>query len=265
VKLAKEKTAIAFVDGDHGGDLILMELLRAAPIDYVARAPPGKEVEELTGREIEKALKNKVPAKQYLEMLEKRLRRRRAKPEEKPEEKAKAAQPAPPQPAAPQPSAPQPAAPQPVAPTQPQAAPAPQQPVAPVAAPTPRPPEAPAAVPARPVPKPEEKPPAVKAEVVEVPGSVIEEAKKLQGTLEAIVYDREWKPIARVPVRQLPDVLEKLEDGKAYAVLFDGIVTQRLLDIAARKGVKLLIGARIGSIEKRPEGVQMLTYEDLLA
>ena len=104
----------------------------------------------------------------------------------------------------------------------------------------------------------------MKAEVIEVPKEVIEEAKKLQGTLEAVIYDKDWKPIERVPVRLLPETLEKLEDGKAYAVVFDGIVTQRLLDIAARKGVKLLIGARIGNIEKRPEGVRMLTYADIL-
>ncbi len=260
IKLAKEKTAIAFVDGDHGGDLILMELLRAAPIDYVARAPPGKEVEELTGREIEKALKNKVPAKQYLEMLEKRMRRRRpAKPEAKPEEKP-AAQPPQPQPAQPQPAQPLPAAPQ------PQVAQPAQQPVAQVQQPQP-PQQVSVAKPVAPAapPKPEEKPPALKAEVIEVPKEVLEEAKKLQGTLEAVIYDKEWRPVERVPVRLLAETLEKLEEGKAYAVLFDGIVTQRLLDIAAKKGVSLLIGARIGNIEKRPENVKMLTFADILS
>ncbi len=244
VKLAREKTAIAFVDGDHGGDLILMELLRSAPIDYVARAPPGKEVEELTGREIEKALRNKVPAKQYLEMLEKRLRRRKAAPQPPAPPAPQPAQPAPPQPAAPAPQPPQPTPPQP--------------PKAEAVAAPPKPPAPPAP------PKPEEKPPAVKAEVIEVPKEVVEEVKKLQGTLEAIIYDKDWRPVARVPVRELPETLEKLEDGKAYAVVFDGIITQRILDIASRKGVKLLVGARIGNVEKRPEGVQILTHADLL-
>ena len=248
VKLAREKTAIAFVDGDHGGDLILMELLRAAPIDYVARAPPGKEVEELTGREIEKALKNKVPAKQYLEMLEKRLKRRKPVQPPAPQVQPTTVQP-------------QPSTVQPPQPTQQPAVTAQQpQPVQPAAAKpaVPQPPAAPPKVV-------EEKPPALKAEVIEVPRQVLEDAKKLEGTLEAIIYDKEWKPIERVPVRLLAETLEKLEDGKAYAVLFDGIVTQRLLDIAARKGVKLLIGARIGNIEKRPEGVKMLTFADILS
>ncbi len=66
VKLAENKKTIAFVDGDHGGDLILKELLRFVKVDYVARAPPGREVEDLTGKEIEEALANKVPAADYL-------------------------------------------------------------------------------------------------------------------------------------------------------------------------------------------------------
>ncbi|NPD88053.1 MAG: DNA primase [Asgard group archaeon] len=55
--LIKKKTVTAFLDGDRGGDLILKELLQIAKIDYVARAPKGKEVEDLSKEEVEKALK----------------------------------------------------------------------------------------------------------------------------------------------------------------------------------------------------------------
>ncbi len=61
IELSKKKTVTAFVDGDRGGDLILKELLEKADIDFVARAPEGKEVEELTRKEILKALRSKVP------------------------------------------------------------------------------------------------------------------------------------------------------------------------------------------------------------
>ncbi|MEM4373614.1 MAG: DNA primase DnaG [Nitrososphaerota archaeon] len=54
----RKKRVIAFLDGDRGGDLILQELLQSAKIDAVARAPYGKEVEELTAREIEDALQH---------------------------------------------------------------------------------------------------------------------------------------------------------------------------------------------------------------
>ena len=71
INLCKEKTAIAFVDGDRGGELVLRQLIQVADIDYVARAPPGKEVEELTGKEIAKCLRDKVPLSEYLASLEK--------------------------------------------------------------------------------------------------------------------------------------------------------------------------------------------------
>ncbi|MEM2896496.1 MAG: DNA primase DnaG, partial [Candidatus Bathyarchaeia archaeon] len=61
IKLSKDKETIAFLDGDRGGDLILKELFQVADIDYVARAPPGKEVEELTPKEIMKVLREKIP------------------------------------------------------------------------------------------------------------------------------------------------------------------------------------------------------------
>lgn len=68
VDLCTEKIATAFVDGDRGGDLILKELLQVADIDFVARAPKTREVEELPYKLIMKALKNKIPAEQYMEM-----------------------------------------------------------------------------------------------------------------------------------------------------------------------------------------------------
>jgi DNA primase len=61
IKLCESKTSTAFLDGDRGGDLILSELLQTADIDYVAFSPRGKNVEEMTRKEIIKALRNKVP------------------------------------------------------------------------------------------------------------------------------------------------------------------------------------------------------------
>ncbi len=62
VKLISEKEAIAFVDGDRGGEMVLRTLLEQTDIDYVARAPEGKVVEELTAKEIRRALSSAVPA-----------------------------------------------------------------------------------------------------------------------------------------------------------------------------------------------------------
>jgi len=62
IDLTKSKSTVtAFLDGDRGGTIILNELLQLAKIDYVARAPDGYEVEELTRKQMIKALQNKRP------------------------------------------------------------------------------------------------------------------------------------------------------------------------------------------------------------
>jgi len=61
VGLCQERTSTLFIDGDRGGDLILKELTQQAELDFIARAPDGKEVEELTSKEIHKALRVRIP------------------------------------------------------------------------------------------------------------------------------------------------------------------------------------------------------------
>jgi DNA primase len=57
--LSKKKVIVAFVDGDRGGDLIIKELTAVADVDFVTKAPDGKEVEELTKKESFNALRKK--------------------------------------------------------------------------------------------------------------------------------------------------------------------------------------------------------------
>jgi len=217
VELTRKKKAIALVDGDHGGELILKTLLTQADIDYVARAPKGMEVEKLTGKEIAKALDEMVPA----EVVKKQLG---LVPAEEKEAKPVQAKPEKP---APQPPAPKPKA------------------------------EAPAQAVV------EEAKPPVEAEIL-LPKEVIDTIKSLKGSLEGVLYDKEWKPIKRISVRDLFAELQKAEPGTINAVVFDGIITQRLLDVAAAKGVKYLIGARVGAkLVRRPEGVKFFTFSEL--
>ena len=64
-ELATKKALTLFIDGDRGGDLIVRGLINAGiEIDYVARAPDGKEVEEITKKEIHKAIRSKITAEQ---------------------------------------------------------------------------------------------------------------------------------------------------------------------------------------------------------
>lgn len=64
IDLCKQKTVTLFIDGDRGGELNLRKLQELTDVDFVARAPDGKEVEELTRKEIVMALRRKIPAEQ---------------------------------------------------------------------------------------------------------------------------------------------------------------------------------------------------------
>jgi hypothetical protein len=80
---------------------------------------------------------------------------------------------------------------------------------------------------------------------------------ELQGSLEAIVFDQDLKQIERMPVHELAARLGKME--KASSIVFDGVITQRLVDVAGEKGVKQIIGDRISGVTKRPVDIELLT------
>jgi len=59
--LTADRTVTAFLDGDRGGELILRELAQVGDVDYVAFAPPGESVEDLDRNTVFEALRGKVP------------------------------------------------------------------------------------------------------------------------------------------------------------------------------------------------------------
>ncbi len=65
-KLSFEKEVTLFVDGDRGGKLIAKNVIDNARVDFIAFAPDGKEVEELSGKEILVSLRRKIPLSEYL-------------------------------------------------------------------------------------------------------------------------------------------------------------------------------------------------------
>ena len=73
IALAAAKETTLFVDGDRGGDIISRGIVNAAEIDFIARAPDGKEVEELTRKEIIKSLRSRVPTEQIFHNLKKNI------------------------------------------------------------------------------------------------------------------------------------------------------------------------------------------------
>jgi DNA primase len=61
IGLCKEKVVTVLIDGDRGGELNAKKLASLTKVDFVCVAPDGKEVEELTQKEILQALKRKLP------------------------------------------------------------------------------------------------------------------------------------------------------------------------------------------------------------
>jgi len=170
IELSKKKIVTAFLDGDHGGDLILKELLQVADIDFVARAPPGYEVEELTYKQIVKALRNKMPVDQYIAMNKIDLG------EKKEKEK-----------------------------------------------------------------------------------SLGEIFKELNNKKEAALL-KEGKVVEKIPLNELIEKIKEIKE-EADTIMTGGIISQKLVDIAYEKGIKKIIGYRIGNVTKKPVDMVLLTKE----
>ena len=171
IRLSKEKECTALLDGDRGGDLILKELLQVTDVKYIARAPPGKEVEELASREIFAALQNKVPIEEF---KAKKVRERRK---------------------------------------------------------------------------------------ILVPKQIVEARKELEGTLEAVLFNEKMEQLERLPVSGLAEKLQQTEG--VDTIVFDGVITQRLVDIANEKDIKYLVAARVSDVVKQPLKVHLLTFADV--
>lgn len=65
IDLSRKKTITLFVDGDRGGEMIISAFSQMGHVDFVAKAPSGMEVEELSKKEINQALRAKTPFDEY--------------------------------------------------------------------------------------------------------------------------------------------------------------------------------------------------------
>ena len=97
-----------------------------------------------------------------------------------------------------------------------------------------------------------------------VPVPVVDKIKEvfpsINGTLEAMLLDENLSEKGRMPISEL---VAKLDGAGAIYLVFDGIVTQRLIDAAGKASVKGIIGHRIGEIKNMPEGLSVGTFRDL--
>jgi len=96
---------------------------------------------------------------------------------------------------------------------------------------------------------------------VMLPKKVTELVQELNGTLEAVLLDEKVEQVERLPVSELA---EKLQTATGVdMVVFDGVVTQRMVDIANEKNIRYLIAARISDAVKQPLKVNILTFADI--
>jgi len=95
-----------------------------------------------------------------------------------------------------------------------------------------------------------------------LPKQIVESIKGLEGTLEAVLFDEKMKKLEQLPVSKLAERLQKVNEG-VDTIVFDGVITQRLVDIASEKNIKHLVAARVSDVIKQPLGVNILTFADV--
>jgi hypothetical protein len=84
---------------------------------------------------------------------------------------------------------------------------------------------------------------------------------QIGGSSKARLLDDADAIVAEVPVRELVDTLKGSKQTRA--VVFDGIITQRILDIASEMNMHSVVGTKMGTITKQPAGVEVWTRSDL--
>ncbi|MGB0653264.1 MAG: DNA primase DnaG [Thermoplasmatota archaeon] len=253
--LSKEKTTIAFIDGDRGGELIARELLQTCDVDFVARAPPTREVEEIPHKLIMKCLKNKLTAEQFVSQLGIVIKKDDAEEEKEAPSRSRRGR------------------------RGGRGRKSDDKEDAPVADDKPA--------------KEEKKParrtrskkaddddgdegtddgdkgaeadekPAPRKKALDPRAALRENLTELSGSLKAVLLDDKGAQLkGGLAVRELADTLKSGKE-KVHSVVFDGVITQRLLDIAADKKIATVVGVKMGNVTKIPDTLEILTRDDL--
>ena len=200
-ELSKKRTTTAFVDGDRGGELILKELLQIGDVDYITRAPKGKEVEDLEKDEVLIALRDKVPTAQFLAtsniLNDKKENNNKSNGRNNKKQRYNNN----------------------------------------------------------------------RRQVVEEP--VVEDdevslmkdmLKEFEGSGSGAILDEALNMTKEVEVENIYEEIKSI-DGTADTVIFDGVISQRLVDVASQKGIKKLVAFKSVNIVKKPQDVKIITID----
>ena len=103
------------------------------------------------------------------------------------------------------------------------------------------------------------------SEVEEIPVELVTKAKdilgELEGSLEAHLYDSSLNEVLKVPVNELVKNLE--DNSSSEHLIFDGIVTERLIELADSSGIKSIITNRIGNIKNNKTSLKIITFNQI--
>ena len=103
------------------------------------------------------------------------------------------------------------------------------------------------------------------SKIEEFPDELVTKAKEiipdLEGSLEAHIYDSNIKEILKIPVNELVKTLETTDNSEH--IVFDGIITQRLIEVAESNKVKTLIANRIGNISSENNSLKMISFDKI--
>lgn len=97
---------------------------------------------------------------------------------------------------------------------------------------------------------------------IEVPDEISKVAKALQGTLEAVLLNEKLEQVERLPVSQLAEKLQQA--SHVDTVVFDGIITQRIVDMAGERNIKRIVASRVSEAVKPALNVELVTFKDII-
>ena len=84
----------------------------------------------------------------------------------------------------------------------------------------------------------------------------------LSTTHNAKILGADGQVLREVAVKSLVNSLKEESEG-VDSIVFDGVISQRILDVSADKGIKIVVGTRKGNISKMPADIVIWTKEDL--
>jgi DNA primase len=97
---------------------------------------------------------------------------------------------------------------------------------------------------------------------LEFPEQITETAKSLVGSLEAVLLNENLESVERLPVSQLAEKLQQV--AGVDTLIFDGIITQRIVDIASERNIKRIIASRISEAVKPALNVDLNTFAEVV-